>query len=208
VAEAQTVVLVHGIWMPGAEMTLLARRLRHCGFRPLQFSYPSVRCDLPQNAARLHAFVQRIDTPVVHFVAHSLGGLLLRHFFHDYPQQRPGRVVTLGSPHAGSAVARRMGANPFGKALLGQSFKRGLRGDVPAWDAGRELGVIAGNVGLGVGRLVGGLRGANDGVVSLAETRLAGAADYRVFPVNHTGLLFSRDVATAVCRFLHHGHFD
>ncbi len=194
--------------MPGLEMSLLARRLRDCGFRPVQFSYPSVRCDLSHNALRIQRFVQKLDAPVVHFVAHSLGGLLLRVFFHDFPQQRPGRVVTLGTPHAGSQVARRMGSNPFGKVLLGQSFRHGLRGDVPGWDARRELGVIAGSAGLGAGRMLGGLSGANDGAVSLAETRLSGMKAYAVFHSSHAGLLFSREVARAVCHFLQHGDFD
>ena len=188
---------------------MLGRRLRHCGFRPYPFHYPSVRCDLRHNARRLQAFVQKIETPEVHFVAHSLGGLLVRQFFHDFPHQRPGRVVTLGTPHAGSAVARRMGRNPFGQALLGKSLKHGLRGDVPAWEGWRrELGVIAGDVSLGVGRLLGGLSGPNDGAVSVAETRLPGMTDYRLFHLNHVGLLFSREVARAVCQFLHHGRFD
>lgn len=206
-AQAQAVVLVHGIWMPGLEMSLLARRLRQCGFRTYLFSYPSIRCDLADNAVRLQQFVQNIDAPVVHFVAHSLGGLLLRQFFHDFPEQRPGRVVTLGTPHTGSQVARRMGSNPFGKMLLGQSYKRGLRGDVPPWTAPREIGVIAGNVSLGVGRLTGNLTGPNDGAVSVKETRLAGMSAHRVFPVNHAGLIFSREVAKAVCCFLRTGQF-
>lgn len=206
-SQPQAVVLVHGIWMPGLEMGLLSQRLRDCGFTPYLFSYPSIRCDLSHNAARLQAFVETIDAPVVHFVAHSLGGLLVRQLFHDFPQQRPGRVVTLGTPHLGSQVARRMGRNPFGKALLGRSFKHGLRGDVPPWTAQRELGVIAGNVGLGVGRLMGNLSGPNDGAVSVAETQLPGMTAHHVFPVNHVGLLFSKDVAKAVCCFLETGQF-
>ncbi len=189
-------------------MLLLARRLRACGFQTAQFSYPSVRCDLSQNAVRLQRFAQQLDAPVVHFVAHSLGGLLLRRFFHDFPRQRPGRVVTLGTPHAGSQVARRMGSNPFGKALLGRSFTHGLRGDVPVWSARRELGVIAGDVALGVGRLLGGLSDPNDGAVSMAETYLPGMTAHTVFHVNHSGLLFSREVAGAVCHFLREGTFD
>ena len=199
--------MIPGIWMPGMEMSLLRRRLRDCGFIPYQFSYPSIRCDLPHNAVRLHAFVEKIDAPVVHFVAHSLGGLLVRELFHDFPQQRPGRIVTLGTPHKGSQVARRMGRNPFGKFLLGQSYKHGLRGDVPSWTAQRELGVIAGDVSLGVGRFTGSLSGPNDGAVAVAETRLQGMTAHHVFRVSHAGLLFSKEVAKAVCRFLKTGQF-
>jgi pimeloyl-ACP methyl ester carboxylesterase len=194
--------------MPGLEMSLLAYRLRKCGFNPYLFSYPSIRSDLQRNSLRLQTFVRKLDAPVVHFVAHSLGGLLLRQLFHDFPNQPPGRVVTLGTPHRGSQVARRMGRNPFGKALLGQSYKHGLRGDVPAWEGQRELGCIAGNVSVGVGRVTGQLSGPNDGTVSVAETRLAGMTEHKVFHVNHSSMVFSHEVANAVCQFLHTGHFE
>lgn len=194
--------------MTGLEMSLLRYRLRCCGFRPVLFSYPTIRCSLAENAVRLQRFVEQLDADTVHFVAHSLGGLLLRQFFHDYPQPCPGRVLTLGTPHAGSQVARRMGRNPFGKVLLGHSFKRGLRGDVPPWTVQREIGVIAGSSGFGVGRLAGGLPRPNDGAVALVETRLSEMAAYKVFPTSHTGLLVSAEVAQAVCSFLRRGCFD
>lgn len=204
--QSETVVLVHGLWMTGLEMSLLRQRLRRCGFIPRQFSYPTVRCSLADNAIRLQGFIERIDTDTVHFVAHSLGGLLLRQFFHDYSLLRPGRVVTLGTPHAGSVVALRMAQRRIGRLLLGKSLAHGLRGDVPAWAVEREIGVIAGDLGVGLGRLVG-LSGPNDGAVALSETRLPVMTDYRVFHVSHSGLLFSPKVATSVCTFLRVGRF-
>ena len=193
--------------MTGLEMALLRRRLRSCGFNPVLFSYPTVRCSLADNARRLQRFVSRLDADTIHFVAHSLGGLLLRQFFHDFPDQRPGRVVTLGTPHSGSLAAKNMARQRLGRLMLGKSLDGGLRGDVPAWDPRREIGVIAGDVGLGLGRLVGPFTGPNDGAVALDETRLPGMSDYRVFHASHTGLLFSPQVASAVCAFLREGRF-
>ena len=60
---------------------------------------------------------------------------------------------------------------------------------------------------MGVGRLLGGLRGANDGTVSLEETRIPGARDNVVLPVTHTGMVISRPVADQVCAFLGNGEF-
>ena len=194
------------MWMNGLEMSLLHYRLRHCGFNPLRFSYPTMRSSLRDNAIRLQRFVQGIDAPAVHFVAHSLGGLLVRQFFDTFPEQRPGRIVTLATPHQGSQAARRMGHNPFGKLLLGQSYRHGLRGDVPAWQGQRELAVIAGNVGPGVGRLISRLPRPNDGTVTVGETRLPKATEHVVVPVNHTGILLSKKVADMTCRFLKTGH--
>jgi pimeloyl-ACP methyl ester carboxylesterase len=195
--------------MTGLDMSLLHHRLKLCGFKPVQFSYPTIRCNLKDNAKKLQRFVLALekdsDVNTVHFVAHSLGGLLLRQFFNDYPDQNPGRVVTLGTPHVGSRVARRMGCNPFGKMLLGKSYLHGLRGDVPAWQTKREIAVFAGRNSIGVGRLIEKLPLPNDGTVAVTETYLEGMSQHRIFPTTHMGLLFSDEVAQAVCNYLHKG---
>ena len=213
-SKPETVVLVHGIWMTGLDMSLLHQRLKLCGFKPVQFSYPTIRSNLKENAAKLQRFVRQLEknggASTIHFVAHSLGGLLLRQFFYDYPDQRPGRVVTLGTPHAGSCVAKRMGCNPFGKMLLGKSYLHGLRGDVPLWQSKqghtqREIAVFAGRVSIGVGRVIENLPKPNDGTVAVIETHLEKMSMHRIFPTTHMGLLFSDEVAQAVCSFLRDG---
>ena len=195
--------------MNGMDMSLLSYRLKQCGFKPVQFSYPTVRYSLKDNAKKLQRFVQQLEknthVDTVHFVAHSMGGLLLRQFFQDYPDQYSGRVVTLGTPHQGSQVARRMGCNPFGKLLLGESYSNGLCGDVPSWNAQRDMAVFAGKKSIGIGRLILSLPRPNDGTVAVAETYLDNAKLHRVFPTTHMGLLVSSEVAQAVCGFLREG---
>jgi len=203
-----TVVLVHGIWMNGWDMSLLRHRLRKAGFNTVQFSYSSVTKSLPFNTQRLQKFLVSLNRTKVHFVAHSLGGLLVRQLFHDYPEQKPGRVVTLGTPHCGSFVAGRLHNHLWGRLLLGRSLQQGLLGDAPAWDPRHEIGVIAGNRGIGIGKILTRLPKPNDGTVVLAETPLPGMADYVVLPVNHIGLLFSKSVAEQVIQFLLKGVFS
>jgi len=200
-------VLVHGIWMPALVMALLGRRLAGCGFRPLLFGYPGLWASLADNAARLDAFIRALRVDRAHLLAHSLGGLLVLHLFERFPRQPPGRVLLLGSPVLGSGVARRLASTHGLHWLLGSSGQRGLLGGAPAWRGGRDLGVIAGTRGLGVGSLVGGLAGPNDGTVAVAETLVAGAVDALALPVSHSGLLLSSQVAQACCRFLQRGCF-
>ena len=64
--------------------------------------------DLQQNAAALQVFLRTLPAGTVHLVAFSLGGLVVRALFHFYPQQHPGRIVTLGTPHNGSLAAQRL----------------------------------------------------------------------------------------------------
>src|SRR5512139_2670910 len=145
-----TVVLVHGLWMSGAEMFLLRKRLRRCGYRVYQFRYRTVARNIAENARRLQKFLKRIPGSQVHFVAHSLGGLVVRQLFHDFPNQRPGRIVTLGTPHNGSGTARYLAGTSRGwRRALGAALPP-LSGHVPAWHGERELGSIAGNLTLGI----------------------------------------------------------
>jgi len=203
----EAVVLVHGIWMRGGSLFAIAQRLREGGYACHPFTYASVRRSAVQNAERLHAFCGSLDADSVHFVGHSLGGIVVLHLFDRFPQQRPGRVVLMGSPVNGSAVAQRGAANPLSRLLLGNSLRRGLLGGTPAWRGARDVGVIAGSRPFGLGRVLGGLSGVNDGTVSLEETRIPGASDHIVLPVTHTGMAFSRSVADQVHAFLRNGEF-
>ncbi len=206
----QAAVLVHGIWMTGLEMAPLAWRLRRCGFIPRTFHYPSVRRAPRENAARLDAFLATLPEPVIHLVGHSLGGIVVAHLFDAFPDQKPGRVVMLGAPLRGSAVAARLARTPWGRAILGRSVEQGLLGGAPRWHGARDLGLIAGTRSLGVGTLValGRLPRPNDGTVELAATRCDGAREHLVVRHSHFGMLYARDVAAAVCDFLHHGRFQ
>jgi pimeloyl-ACP methyl ester carboxylesterase len=203
---SESLVLVHGLWMNGYEMSLLRHRLRKAGFRVYQFSYRSVARDLGQNAARLQAFLQRVEGDTVHFVAHSLGGLVVRRLFHDFPDQRPGRIVTLGTPHSGSYVADRMSRYSLFRRLLGCSLQP-LTGELPPWSGRRELGSIAGTLSVGVGWLVPSLPRPNDGTVAEVETRLEKMTDHVLEPTSHMALLLSKSAAEQTLHFLRHGRF-
>jgi len=203
----EAVILIHGLWMPMAVMTVLARRLRRRGWYPYIFVYSSRHATVRDSAARLAAFVQTIEQPVVHFVAHSLGGLLVTQCLQDHAIQRLGRVVMLGTPYHGSYVARHISRHGWGRWLCGLSMQGALLGDGPRWPGGRELGVIAGSLPFGVGWMAPGMSRPHDGTVTVAETQVPGQTDSITLPVTHTGLLFSAAVARQVAAFLAMGRF-
>ncbi len=204
----ELVVLVHGIWMTGLEMSLLALRLRAAGYATERFFYHSLFSTPAQNAERLNEFLQQQKAKTIHLVAHSLGGIVLLHLFDKYEDFTDGRVVLLGSPVQGSGVAARLNSASVTRWLIGRSGEQGLLGGAPGWKGGRDLGVIAGSSGFGVGDIVGGMDGPGDGTVSLAETCLPGASDYSQIPVSHTGMLVSKAVATELISFLQTGGFS
>jgi pimeloyl-ACP methyl ester carboxylesterase len=201
------IVLVHGLWVSGWSMALVAWRLRRCGFRTYRFSYPSVRRGLGQNAEALRAFSDRIEGSTVHFVGHSLGGVVIQTMLAYCPPARSGRVVTLGSPHAGSHSARVLARVSWGSRMLGASVADLLRGEPPARTPSRQIGLIRGHLPIGLGRLLPGLEKPNDGVVAATESYLPGATDEISLWVTHTVMLFSARVSECVCQFLRFGYF-
>jgi pimeloyl-ACP methyl ester carboxylesterase len=208
--ETEAVVLIHGLWLPAYCLWPLARRLERRGFATRLYSYSSVRDDLPANAARLAGFLAGLGPGPVHLVGHSLGGLLIRALFHYHPDQSPGRIVTLGTPHGGSRVARHLSRRAFWRRAMGRSVAQ-LLDDIPqGWaPPARDIGVICGTRSLGMGRwLYRGLPRPNDGLLTVKESAYSAAHEHLALPVSHTGMLFSRVVAHQVGTFLTAGRFE
>lgn len=204
------VVLVHGLWMHDLVMRLMGMRLRHCGFHPAFFSYPSMRKSLSQNALLLSRFVAGIAAPRVHFIGHSLGGLLVLQMLAEYPEERTGRVgrvVLAGSPYNASCVAAKLSSRGPGRYILGHSMLQWLGQKTPEGDIPYELGVIAGCKSMGGGRLIFRLPHPNDGVVTVEETRIPNIKDRVVLNVSHSGMLFSAELVRQACSFLRSGYF-
>lgn len=210
-------LFVHGLWMTGVESFLLRRQLAARGWALRVFPYSSLGETMDQVARRCARFAlslaQRTLQPV-HLLGHSLGGLVIYRMFETgllSPDRFSGdfcRVVFLGTPVRGSQAARFLAAHGAVRGLLGQVGREDLLHGVPAaWPFAAQLGVIAGDRALGLGRVLTALPGANDGTVAVVETELAGATDRCVLPVSHSGMWLSPEVAARVARFYDCGSF-
>lgn len=202
------VVLVPGLWMPAAVMSLLGARLAQSGYAPSRFRYPSRR-PIEGSIESLARFAHTLagDEPV-HFVGHSLGGVLILDMLTRHPEIAAASVVLLGAPVRGSLAGRRFGERSFGRWMLGASRQLWERREA-AWTRAAPLGVIAGTVPLGLGRAIDGrLPGQNDGVVCLEETEVDGMKARALVPLGHSVLLVSSRVARLVARFLARGSFE
>lgn len=202
-------VLVHGLWTHGLLMEPQRRYLANAGFDAVSYSYPSVRLTLTENASRLAQFARTLAVPVVHWVGHSLGGLIILRMLERETALMPGRVVLLGPPYADTHSGRVLARSALGTRMLGRSIGEWLQLKKPAQFPGREIGVIAGTRSVGLGRVVArDLPKPNDGAVAVAETQIAAARDRIELPVTHTGMLLSRRVAHQTGAFLRDGRFD
>lgn len=202
------VVLLHGLWMNRYAMLPLARRLARAGFVPHSLTYRSFACGLPDHVARVARLVASIGAPRVHFVAHSMGGVVTAAYLAQARAGVADRVVLLGSPVAGCHAGRTLAGHGALGAALGASI------DVWRNHCGCTLpkdvtaGAIAGVGRVGVGRFFVALPEPNDGVVMVSETRVPGLADHLVLPVSHSVMLVDRTVARETVHFLHHGRFE
>jgi pimeloyl-ACP methyl ester carboxylesterase len=207
---SRDVVLLHGLWMPGIIMRPLAARLEARGYRTHVFDYASRVRPIEVHADRLARFAREAANGApVHFVGHSLGGLVVLAALARPDPPAVASVVLLGTPARGCMAGRRLAGAAPGRWMLGESEPLWQEGRVCRWDRRAPLGVVAGSrPSFGLGRMLGRLPGASDGVVRLEETEVDGMDDRIVLPVGHTELIFSARVETQTAHFLARGHFN
>jgi pimeloyl-ACP methyl ester carboxylesterase len=206
----EAVVYVHGLWMSGGESLLLRRRLsREFGMDVHPFRYATASSTMTEITSRLQSFVRGLEASRLHFVGHSLGGLVIYRFLERYPKQPPGRVVFLGTPSVASRAAVQAAHIRLVASAMGRSVQDELlRPRDRRWKTDRELGIIAGTRALGVGQFLARFEEDCDGTIGVSETQLPGATDHITLPVSHLGMLVSSRVAKETGAFLQDGRFS
>jgi pimeloyl-ACP methyl ester carboxylesterase len=205
-----TVILVHGLWMSGFQLTVLKRHIEAISaFHVVPFSYPTLKGSMADHARSLLDFARAQKSDELHFVGHSLGSLVALRALQITDDLPAGRAVLLGPPCQGSLAAKGVARLPFGRAILGAALhEECIECTQREWSGRRDVGIIAGSMGFGLGRLFADLATDHDGTVLVEETRLPGAKDHLVMHTSHTAMLFSTDVAKQAVRFLKSGSFE
>jgi len=201
------IILVHGLWFGPWSMSALARKLQAEGFRVRRFAYPTTAGQLDRHSRQLLDYARQTTADRLHFVGHSLGGLVILHMLNQDNELPPGRVVLVGSPLAGSSTARRSRLVWGAEKLLGE-VRADLQRGYEHLPGNRETGMISGTKAIGLGLLLGGTGKPGDGTVAVDETRAMGLKDHLLLPVSHTSMLYSPEVAKQAAYFLRTGSFD
>ncbi|GAA5523896.1 hypothetical protein Maes01_00445 [Microbulbifer aestuariivivens] len=219
--NATCVILLHGLGRSDGSMQELAEALAKANFHTVNVDYPSTLYPIETLAGQAIApaldqcasAAEKTEDPEdtrVHFVTHSMGGILVRQYLSRVSIPNLGRVVMLGPPNQGSEVVDTLGEFPGFHAIMGDA---GLQLGTGEESVPNQLGAANFDVGI-----IAGTRSINpilsqiipstdDGKVSVASTRLEGMSDHLQMPVTHVFMMQNEQVIAQVLHFLQYGRF-
>lgn len=213
-ADGDYVVVVHGMGRTHRSMGRILDALREAGYQPINLRYSSFRDPVETHAERLGAVVRKHctnESKRVHFVTHSLGGLIVRAYLKENRVVNVGRVVMMAPPNQGSRLAditKKWRFSEFFTKKVGMQLGTG-DGDLPKrlGPVEFELGVIAGDRSLNP--LYSWLEpGRDDGKVAVEKAKVGGMHDFLVVHSTHTFMIQRKYVIDQILHFLKEGRFQ
>ncbi|KPK00356.1 MAG: hypothetical protein AMJ60_01675 [Desulfobacterales bacterium SG8_35] len=214
IGNSDTVVLLHGLGRTARSMAYMEERLIEAGYTVFNYDYESRKSDIASLVNDLQKFIEEcclLKEAKLHFVTHSMGGILVRAYLAGNRPQNLGRVVMLSPPNKGSDVVDFFGEYPLFAYFFGPAAAElGTgQGSLPnsLGPADFEVGIITGNRTIDpISSWI--IDGDDDGKVSIEQAKLEGMADFMVLQVSHAFIMADQEVVDEVIYFLQNGKFS
>lgn len=215
-ATQECVILLHALGRTSFSMSPMAKNLAKSGYMVVNQAYPTTRKPIKsladEDVAWMVSQCQKFKPKKIHFVTHSIGGVVLRAYLQNNKPPNLGRIVMLAPPNHGSQLADlfqhnilfQMIAGPAGQELTTHqtSVPNALNQSIKY-----QVGIIAGNFSFNPFMKVI-FHEENDGKVAVSSTRINGMKDFIVLPVSHTFMTRNKLVIKEVGHFLKDGKFN
>ena len=212
---SECVILLHGLGRFRQSMRGLDQQLKGLGYATINLAYPSTTKSIETIAesylARAVQSCEADGAMKIHFVGHSLGGIVVRQYLQRHSVPLGSRLVMLSPPNQGSELVDLLMHVPVYKWLTGpagQEIGSGPEAVIHRLQPVEiEVGVIAGNRSINL-LFSAFLEGTDDGMVSVKSTMLSEMRDFIIVPSSHTFIMRSPLVIRQVAHFLKYGRFD
>ena len=212
--NSEAIILLHGLARTHRSMNKAAKLLGAYGYKIINVNYPSRQSDIQHLAM---TYIKQAleeccskDINKIHFLTHSLGGILLRYYLSKQKIDRLGRVVMLAPPNQGSEIVDKLaGWPPFYWINGPAGLELGTdQNSIPIslGIVNFETGIIAGNKSVNslLSLLI---SGSNDGKVSIKRTLITGMQDFIVVPYSHPFIMQRLAVIEQALHFIQNGYF-
>jgi hypothetical protein len=214
-APGEHVVLLHGLCRTTRSMTKMERELSEAGYTVHSLDYPTRKKKIDRLAsehlAPLLEQAELKNAHQIHFITHSLGGIVLRQHLKGHQPDNLGRIILLGPPNQGSGLVDKIGHWRLFQAINGPAGSQ--LGSTPdslpnqLGPLGHEHAVIAGICSINwINSWM--IPGPDDGKVAVAKTRLPDTTHFLALRATHPYLMKNRKVIRQVRHYLSNGEFE
>ncbi len=212
--KRECVIVLHGMGRTKNSMKQIEKSLVKDGYTVWNESYPSTSENIEklsiEHIEKGLAFCNEIKAETIHFVTHSLGGIMVRYYLQDHKIENLGKIVMLSPPNNGSEVADFLKNVYVYKLVMGPAGQQlgtdqnSLPGSMKTIDA--RVGIITGNKTLDpwFSPLI---PGEDDGKVSVESAKLKEMSDFLVVGSSHAFIMRNTSVIDQIKYFLKHGKF-
>lgn len=208
----ECVVLLHGWARSSKCMDPIEKELKKAGYRTINISYPSRKYSIAEiSSDHIHPLINKDGCSKVHFVAHSMGGLVTRHYLANHSIDNLGRVILIASPNQGSEIVQKVKNISWLAKILGPGCLELAKDSKIITSLAKpyyEIGIISADVSVNPITSLFFLPGPDDGTVTVESTLLDNMHDHTIISSTHTMVLKHHLTHRQIKNFLKYGKFE